>query len=236
VSEVVVLQHAAAEAPGAIGDALRRHEIRMRIVRIDQDAPVPGSLGGAAGLVIMGGPMSVYDRDRIPHLSAELRLIERALSDGVPILRVCLGSQLLAAALGARVYSSGRKEIGWHEIRLREAALSDPLWHGIEGQFTAFHWHGDIFELPNGATPLASSPMTELQAFRSGTNAYGLLFHLEVGKEQVREMVTAFADELEATRIPPGPILGGLERHGPGVERIGTMVFDRWAQRVASGK
>jgi len=225
--EVLVLQHAAPEGPASIGDALKRRGIGMKIVRIDQGAAVPGSMDGAAGLVVMGGPMSAYDP--IPHVTAELQLIGQALEDGVPILGVCLGSQLLAAALGARVYSSGRKEIGWHEVRLRPEAAKDALWHGLDERFMGFHWHGDIFDLPKGAVPLASSSLTELQAYRSGDSAYGLLFHLEVGEAQIRGFVTAFADELAAAGIAPGPLLDGVAAHLKALQRIGAHVFDRWS-------
>jgi GMP synthase (glutamine-hydrolysing) len=227
MTEVLVLQHAAPEGPAAIGDALRRRGVGMRMIRIDQGASVPESLDGAAGLVVMGGPMSAYDP--LPHIEAELRLIERALKEDRPILGVCLGSQLLAAALGARVYSSGRKEIGWHEVRLTDAARQDPLWQGIPERFMGFHWHGDIFDLPKGASSLASSSLTAQQAFRAGKNAYGLLFHLEVGEPQVRDMVATFSDELAAAKISGAPILEGIAAHLPPLQRIGSQVFDRWA-------
>jgi len=222
-----VLQHAAPEGPAAIGDALRRGGIGLRTIRIDQGADVPGSMAGAAGLVVMGGPMSAYDP--LAHIQAELRLIERALREELPILGVCLGSQLLAAALGARVSSSGRKEIGWHEVRLTEAAGKDALWQGIPERFMGFHWHGDVFELPKGATPLASSSLTAQQAFRMGKNAYGLLFHPEVGEPQIRGFVSAFEGELAAAKIPGAPILDGIGVHLPQLQRIGSQVFDRWA-------
>jgi GMP synthase-like glutamine amidotransferase len=227
MSEVLVLQHAAPEGPAAIGDALRRRGVGTKILRIDQGAVVPESMDGAAGLVVMGGPMSAYDQ--VPQIRAELKLIERVLEEGLPILGVCLGSQLLAAALGARVYPSDRKEIGWHEVRLRKDAGKDALWRGIDDRFMGFHWHGDLFDLPKGATPLASSSLTELQAFRAGEKAYGLLFHLEVGEAQIRDFVKSFGDELSAAKIPGGPILEGVASHLKNLERIGTQVFDRWA-------
>lgn len=229
MSHVLVLQHAAAEGPAAIGDALRRRGIGMRTVRIDEGAAVPASADGAEGLVVMGGPMGVYEADRFPHLAGELALIEAALDAELPILGVCLGSQLLAAALGARVAASGRKEIGWHEVRLTEDARKDGLWRGLDERFTAFHWHGDIFDLPKGATSLASSESTAQQAFRAGQNAYGLLFHLEVGEPEIRDMVRTFSGELEASAIPAAPILDGLSTHLQPLRRIGAQVFDRWA-------
>ncbi|HVR83851.1 MAG TPA: gamma-glutamyl-gamma-aminobutyrate hydrolase family protein [Planctomycetota bacterium] len=228
MSEVLALQHAAPEGPGAIAGALRRRGIGLKVVRIDQGAAVPDSMGDAAGLVIMGGPMSVYEADRYPHLPGELRLIQSALDAELPVLGVCLGSQLLAAALGATVVSSGRKEIGWHEVRLGDAAKKDALWHGVRDRFMGFHWHGDIFDLPRGASPLASSALTELQAFRSGENAYGLLFHLEVGEPEIREFVKTFAEELASAKIPAGPILEGMAAHLQPLQRLGTQIFDRW--------
>ncbi len=184
-----MLQHAAPEGPAAVGHALQRRGVGMKTIRIDQGAAVPRSMDGAAGLVVMGGPMGVYEADRYPHLPAELRLIEAALEAELPILGVCLGSQLLAAALGARVYPSGRKEIGWHEVRLRDAARKDPVWGGVDDRFVGFHWHGDIFDLPKGAAPLAGSALTKEQAFRAGDRAYGILFHLEVGESEIRGFV-----------------------------------------------
>jgi len=234
MTDVLVLQHAAPEGPAGIGDALRRRGVGMRRIRVDEGAGVPASLDGVAGLVVMGGPMSAYDP--LPHIKAELLLIGRALEAELPILGVCLGSQLLAAALGARVYPSGRKEIGWHEVRLSEAAGRDALWRGVDPRFTAFHWHGDAFDLPKGATSLASSSLTEQQAFLAGKNAYGLLFHLEVGEGEIRDMVRTFSGELAAAAIPAPPILDGLAARLRPLERIGARVFDRWAALVDARK
>jgi len=232
MSEVLVLQHAEPEGPAAIGDALKRRGVGMQIIRVDQGAALPRSMEHVAGLIVMGGPMSVYEADRYAHLRAELRMIERAMDAGLPILGVCLGSQLLAEALGGKVVPSGRKEIGWHEVQLQSDARQDTLWRGVEDRFMGFHWHGDIFDLPRGATPLASSVLTPLQAFRFGPNAYGLLFHLEVHEPQIRGFVRAFADELAAAKIAAGPILEGMSAHLAPLELLGARVFDRWAALI----
>ncbi|MBI4308419.1 MAG: type 1 glutamine amidotransferase, partial [Chloroflexi bacterium] len=118
MSTVLVLQHAAPETLGAIADALKAAGLAFRYVRTFAGEPVPQDLGDAAGLVAMGGPQSVYEQDRFPYLRDELRLIERALKAGRPILGICLGSQLLAAALGAPVTRGKQKEIGWHRVAL----------------------------------------------------------------------------------------------------------------------
>src|SRR4029450_1905271 len=149
-----ILQHVACESAGAIGDALQRQGIAQRVVRIFAGEPVPRGLTGgglgvrgggvwltAAGLVVVGGPMGVYESDRYPHLLDELRLIEDALRRERPLVGVCLGSQLVAAALGARVYPSGFKEIGWYPVDLTDAALTDPVLGRAPRRFTAFVWH-----------------------------------------------------------------------------------------------
>jgi len=146
---VLVLQHADHETPGLVGQALQAKRIGLEFVRAHRGEPVPRELGDAVGLLVMGGPMGVYEADRYPHLRDELRLIEVALSEGRPVLGICLGSQLVAHALGADVRKA-QKEVGWHTVTLTEDGLLDPLFKGLESSFMGFHWHGDVFDLPPG--------------------------------------------------------------------------------------
>src|SRR5262249_28104091 len=148
---VLVLQHEQVEGLGTIAESLSDAGVTPRYSRAHAGEPVPRELGSAAGLIIMGGPMGVYDADRYPFLRDEMRLIEKALASGAPVLGICLGSQLLAHTLGADVKPSGGKEIGWYQVRLTAAGQEDPLWRGIPSAFTAFHWHGDLFALPQGS-------------------------------------------------------------------------------------
>ena len=163
-------------------------------------------------------------------LGDEIRLLQHALKEEKPILGVCLGSQLLAAALGAAVTKGKRKEIGWHPITLTKAAAGDELWHGQDAKFTAFHWHGDVFDLPRGAVSLARSELTECQAFRCGASAYGILFHLEVTEPIVRHMAKAFRQELVETGINEHHLLERLPARLESLRQIGWKVFGRWAQ------
>src|SRR5260221_3932023 len=134
-SIVRVLQHVAPEGPGLIGDALAARGIGVAVTRADLGEPVPVDLDGAVGLLVMGGPMGVYEADRYPYLAAEQRLIERALRADVPALGICLGSQLLAATLGARVGPGPRKEIGLLPVTRRAATDDDPLLGGAPSAF-----------------------------------------------------------------------------------------------------
>jgi len=227
----LVLQHLAVEGPGAIGAALRRRGVTVRTVRTYAGEPVPATLDAEA-LVVMGGPMGVYEQARHPHLTDEIRLIERTLAAGRPILGTCLGSQLLATALGARVYPNTRKEIGWHEVELTAAADDDALWRGIAPRFTPLHWHGDVFDLPGGAVRLAGSVLSPTQAYRHGANAYGLLFHLELDRTQIETWIAAFAGELVETGIAPQAIVGDADARLAAVAAVATPVFDRFVALI----
>jgi GMP synthase (glutamine-hydrolysing) len=230
--KIFVVQHIECETLGAIADALDGAGISYQYIRPFAGDPAPRDMGDASGLIIMGGPMGVYERDSHPFLTAEMRLIEQALAEQKPILGVCLGSQLLAATLGAAVTRGERKEIGWHPVRLKVASGSDPLWAGVESPFTALHWHGDIFALPHGAVSLASSALTEHQAFRYGENAYGFLFHMEATRAIIEEMVRNFAGELGEAAVDGGEILTRSADYLTRLHAIGNLVFQRWASLV----
>jgi len=163
MSTVWILQHVACETPGIIAGVLKSQGLSAQTIRPFRSQPVPKRMGDTVGLIVMGGPMGVYDQRSYPFLLDEMRLIEDALKQGKPILGVCLGSQLLAAAVGAKVTKGERKEIGWYPVTLTGSARTDRLWKGVEPSFVAYHWHGDIFELPRGALSLASSDLTECQ-------------------------------------------------------------------------
>jgi GMP synthase (glutamine-hydrolysing) len=228
---VLVVQHEQVEGLGSVAAALARAGISWRYVRAHAGDTVPGDVARAAGLVIMGGPMGVYDAPRYPFLRAEMRLIESALATGLPILGICLGSQLLAHVMGAEVRASGRKEIGWHEVTLTPEGTGDPLFHGLDKTFTVFQWHGDVISMPPGATLLASSPFTSIQAYRRD-NAYGMLFHLEAISEIVTGMVRQWPEELAEEGLDGAAIISQAERFLPCMESAAAQVFDAFASTI----
>ncbi|MDA1215349.1 MAG: gamma-glutamyl-gamma-aminobutyrate hydrolase family protein [Chloroflexi bacterium] len=234
MSKVWVLQHTPPETLGTIQDALTAESVTAEYVRAFEGQPVPQRMGEATGLVVMGGPMGVYEQAQYPYLIDEIHLIEDALRADVPVIGVCLGSQLLASALGAEVVSSGQKEIGWHTVTLADAASTDPLLAVVSPSFTGFHWHGDIFDLPRDSVSLASSGMTAHQAFRYGDKAYGFLFHMEVTAEVIGGMVAAFADEMAEAGVTETEVTSGITERLPRLHEVGNTVFSRWADLISS--
>jgi GMP synthase (glutamine-hydrolysing) len=149
--------------------------------------------------------MGVYEAEHYPFLRAEIAAIGEAVRSGMPTVGVCLGSQLLAAALGAAVKPNpAGKEIGWGSVRKTPAALTDPILGSFRAEETVLHWHGDVFDLPEGAVPLACSPMTPHQAFRWRSRAWGLLFHVEADSTLVRRWLREPTMRAEAVALDPG--------------------------------
>jgi GMP synthase (glutamine-hydrolysing) len=232
MAKIWVLQHHPVENLGAIADSLEEAALAWQYVRVFDGAPIPADMKGAGGLIVMGGPETVYRLDRYPYLRDEIQLIESALRDNKPILGICLGAQLLAAALGATVKRGESREIGWYLVRLANAANDDRLMRGLPTEFMAAHWHSDVFELPNGAVALASSAKTANQAFRFGNNAYGLLFHAEITQERLGKLVSEFGEDLKRVGIDGDSFVVDAPEYLPTLSEIGATIFSRWAAPI----
>jgi GMP synthase-like glutamine amidotransferase len=180
---VLVIKNASAEGPGTIADHLHEAHVPVTIVDLARGGRLP-AVEASSHLVVMGGPMAVYERDRTPYLEDEIRFLEKAIKARKHILGICLGSQLLAHVLGARVYSGGTREIGWYDVTLSDEGMRDPCMStlAVPERKTAqvFQWHGDTFDLPQDAVRLASSEVYPNQAFRHADRVYALQFHIEV--------------------------------------------------------
>lgn len=182
---VVAFRHVPFEGLGLIQPALEDRGISIEFADLYREGAAMPDAGNAAGLIFMGGPMSA--NDDFGYLRQEIACIRQAVDRSQPVLGICLGSQLLAKALGARVYKNSEKEIGWFDVRLTDAGRQDALLSGLDSPETVFHWHGETFDLPDGATWLAYSERCRHQAFRVGSNTYGLQFHLEVTSEMIAD-------------------------------------------------
>ena len=178
---ILVLRHEVFEHLGFFAPVLTRRGIPFRYHDLGQ----PFEDADFDSLIVLGGPMSA--NDPLPGLADELDVIRRALSAGLPILGICLGSQLIARALGARVYRNAELEIGWYPVHFTDFGRSDPLFRSLPSPAMFFHWHGETFDLPEGAEWLAWSEKCRHQAYRYGSNVYGIQFHPEITPEMIED-------------------------------------------------
>lgn len=201
----IVLQHIACEPPGLFADVLREHGFALDVVELDEAAAL-SDWRGADLAIAMGGPMSVNDEAEHPFLVAEKRWIAEAVRGGLPFFGVCLGSQLLAASLGASVRAGDEPEVGVLPVELTAGGHADPVFAGLGSSFPVLQWHGDTFDLPAGAVHLARSAAYGNQAFRVGKSAYAVQFHLEVTPAMLADWrrVPAYVASLSATLGPAG--------------------------------
>jgi GMP synthase (glutamine-hydrolysing) len=226
----LVLQHIACEPPGVFEDVLLERGADLHRVELDEGDPLPDWRDFDA-IVAMGGPMSANDEGELPWLRDEKRLIGEAVRAGVPYWGVCLGVQLLASALGARVYPGDVPEVGLLPVELTGDGRADPVFGDLNATLVTLQWHGDTFDLPEGAVRLASSPAYANQAFRV-ENAYGVQFHLEVSAEMAREWaeVPEYIASLERTLGPErAPVfLAEIEASADDMRAAGRTLFERW--------
>ena len=189
------LQHVPFEGLGSIASWLQARNAKITQSRLWTNDPLPQPQD-LDMLVAMGGPMGIYDTDSCPWLTAEITFIADVIKADKPVLGICLGSQLLSAALGARVYPGTHKEIGWYEIRKNTALQGHWLDEVFPERFEPLHWHGDTFDLPAGARQIGSSDAYECQGFVLGDKVVALQFHLEMQAGDVARIVENCADEL----------------------------------------
>ncbi len=191
---VLILKNVASEGPGTIEDFLFEQKILYSIIELEKE-PIPYSKDFDV-LVMLGGPMSVNEEEKYPYLTKEIEVAKEFISAGKRVFGVCLGAQLMAKALGAKVYAGAEKEIGWYDIELTEEGMRDRLMkklavHPGAGdfwkRFKVFHWHGETFDIPAGAVRVARSKIYPNQAFKHGDNAYAFQFHIEVKKDTIYE-------------------------------------------------
>lgn len=221
------LQHVPFEDAANIAVWAKEHSHTLTTTRLyeDEPLPAPASIGL---LAVMGGPMNVHQHRNCPWLLREKRFVEQALAAGTPILGVCLGAQLLADVLGAKVIQNPQIEIGWHTVRLTQEASRSPWFDRFPAEFTAFHWHGDTFGIPAGAKRLAYSEACENQAFEyNGGKVVGLQFHLESSDDSINRLTKNCGDELaEGKFIQQKPQLIGQDEKLKDIYRQMCVLLD----------
>jgi GMP synthase (glutamine-hydrolysing) len=233
VKTVYVLQHVPHESLGSLADEFRSVGVSWREVNLYAEALTapPWDWNDVAGLVVLGGPMNVDEVAEYPFLGREVSWLREAHGRELPVLGICLGAQLLAKSLGARVYPNRVKEIGWYDIDLT-APADDALFGTLRSRQLVFQWHGDTFDLPAGAVQLARSELCEQQAFRFGPRAYGLQFHVEITADMVEQWLREPQNQRELstlTYIDPGAIRLQLPEAIAKIAQVGHHVLSRFA-------
>ncbi len=221
------LLHVPFETPAAISDWARDRGFEETATRL-YEAPSFPSFNDYDFLVIMGGPMGVYDEDEYPWLKAEKAFIKEALEGGKPALGICLGAQLLSDSLGAKVRKNRFKEIGFFQVALTPIGWNSPIFKGLPGTFDAFHWHGDTFEIPEKGYHIASSEACPNQAFIYDNRVIGLQFHIESSRESVEALVKNCGRELmeEAPYIQKPDVILDEKRDFTGMHGILNKFLD----------
>lgn len=227
---VLFVQHGDTDKPGLFGDVLSEKGIIIDIVRPDLGQPLPAMPDVYAGLAFGGGEQGAYEIEKYPYLEAEKVLIRQAASQEKPVLGLCLGAQLMAAALGAEVRQADQKEIGFFPVKLEAISDYDPLWCGLPQTFYTTHWHKDVFEIPPGGMHLGRSDITPNQLFRYGHGLYGMQFHLEMTPQVLEEMVADSRDSLLNYGVDPDTFRQEGWHHLPNLKETAGTVFARWAE------
>ncbi len=217
----VCLQHVPFEGPGAFAASLAKRGVSLERHLVPQDG-LPKDAGDL--LIVMGGPMSVNDPD--PWIAEESAFIRSALDAGKSVLGICLGSQYMAKALGAVVRPGKALEIGMTPIRLTDEGKKDPVFRTFPERFDVFEWHGEVFDLPNGCVPLAGSDIAPLQAFRYGTRAYGLLFHLEMEASGIDSLCRECAPDLTKARLTAQGVQSAATQSLPALHKMADRLIE----------
>lgn len=219
--KILVTMHHPEEGPGVLGEFLASRGGELLLCRLYQGEALPE--GDFDAVISMGGPMNVYEELMHPWLAPEADYLGQAARAGVPVMGICLGAQLLARGLGARVVDSPAKELGWYPVELTPAAGEDPLFAGVAGEFEVFQWHGDMFEIPEGAGLLALGRGCPHQAF-GYKRAYGLQFHVEV----TQEIVAKWCETPEQEEI----VSAGWETSGQDMAVQGQVIFGNFLKLI----
>jgi GMP synthase (glutamine-hydrolysing) len=231
---VVAIRHVVFEDLGSFASSLAQRGFELRYLdagldRLDDLDPNEPDL-----LVVLGGPIGAYEEANYPFIHDELRLLEKRLQVDRPTLGICLGAQMMARALGARVYPGPRKEIGWAPLHLSPAGRASPL-APLDGALTSMlHWHGDTFDLPAGATGLAFTDLYPNQAFSWGTSALALQCHPEVRASQLERWLIGHASELATSDVSVPALRAENARLAPILEQQGRLFFDAWLTAIDS--
>ena len=230
MKNAVAIRHIAFEDAGTLEGVLEDRGIALRYLEAGVDDLAPAK--NADLLVVLGGPIGIYETDRYPFIKGELATIEAAVKQGTPVIGICLGCQALAAVLAARVYPGKQKELGWDEMILTAEGKASPL--GAINGVRVLNWHGDTFDLPQGATRLASTAITPNQAFTYGPKVLALQFHVELPARDLEKWLIGHTLELSNSKVDLAEMRATTARYAPAACAAGKSLFNTWLDAAAA--
>ena len=233
---VIIFRFIANEGPGYLGDFLDAQQIVWQLIKVDENEPLPASILAYSGMVLMGGPMSV--NDDLPWITPILALIREADKNTIPLLGHCLGGQLISKALGAIVTKNAVKEIGWGQVTVSNNAIAKQWFTDIE-TFNSFHWHGETFSLPQGATHLLANAYCQNQAYAIGKHL-ALQCHVEITADMVQNWCDEGEQELlESADSPavqtPNEMQQNLPLHIYFLNKVAHQLYTQWIKGLIQG-
>ncbi len=231
---VAIFRHAPTEGPGYFATYLGRHDIPWQVIGVDAGEPVPADPRAWAGLVFMGGPMSV--NDDLPWIAPVLKLIRDSVDADVPVLGHCLGGQLMSRALGGAVARNPVKEIGWGDVTVLDVPAARRWFGHVAPSFTSFHWHGEIFSIPAGAERVLANQHCENQAFAIGKHL-GMQCHIEMTSAMIDSWCDTGGGEISRSKSPAvqpvAAIKAGIEQRIAALHAVADGVYARWSEGLA---
>jgi GMP synthase (glutamine-hydrolysing) len=232
----LIFQNWESEGPGIFADVLDKKNWGQEVIHLYRGEAIPSDWRNCDLLVVMGGPMNVYEEDTYPFLAQETIAIRKALEKGMPVIGFCLGAQLMAKACGARVVKGTKKEIGWYPVQITDHGMDDPLLNSFSREVIVFQWHGDTFHLPYGAVRLASSQDYLNQAMRIDTMSYGFQFHFEITKDMIVEWLRSGQKEIWEMAVDnlPEKVLKDSDTNLPQAHALGISFFSNYLEMIGT--
>jgi GMP synthase (glutamine-hydrolysing) len=230
MKNAVAIYHVAFEDAGTLGPALEERGVELTYLQAGRDDLSPAL--DADLVLVLGGPSGIYEIERYPFLKEELALVEKLVKQGTPVVGICLGAQALAAVLAARVYPGKQAELGWDTLTLTDEGKDSPL--GVLEGLHILNWHGDTFDIPTGATRLASTDLTPNQAFSYGPKVLALQFHVELPGRDMERWLIGHTLELAKNNVDLAQMRTETARYAPPTNEASRALFNMWLDNLSA--
>jgi len=230
---ILIIKHIDIEGPETIGEHFKKKGYDLKIIDLSLGESLPSNFSDIEAVVVLGGPMNVYEEEKYPFLKPENAFIKKVLKEQIPYLGICLGSQLLAKSCGAKVTKSPVKEVGWFKVDLTQEGKKDVLFDGLDDKIDVFQWHEDTFAVPQGGNWLGKSKGCAHQAFRVGPCAYGVQFHFEITDKSIKDWSDAYFKDTRVLKNRKQSMLNMYKKKKKVFHDTGRTICDNFLKIVA---